>query len=750
MDNQISKPEIILDTKNDYYNLPLASFTFGRDGDKKLFQVSSKQDKEEPKIKKEEKENGKETEILYSIPMNIENRKNLSKPKVIYSTFINKIGSHNSFLSVILHSIYHMKKLRNYIINELSEIKEKDQKSKLLYYIRTILLKYPDNKKIDLTSLRNCLAELFQNRRKFLLDHPDDPCDCYFAIINSLHSFFMQFNSNEITDESCREKCFAHRFLWLDLLRVDECECKGTTKRLFSNFNYVFDIPMEQIFDLMKTTVIMQSEPSNVIKTKERHISQIPYAMNEFQGKLFSYYKVLFNQARINCPVNGTRCNINYTHKKLVLNNTPIYLVFSLQQQSRANGLFAYSVMDILRSFVLIPHRFDISQLFEVSQTNNKNGYSNPNIFDFYGCVMMRNSRVYTCVFKKHSTWLYFEDENIVYLSSWFDVIAYCLKVGDIPIMLYYQIENENNQIIELSQDDILLLERYGINADNISKSLQNKIRINEEVIPIQEKGKIRPVPINENNAKMNSIPIPIHNNANVIVNGNEYNGEYMCHNCYYKNKMDNKICLKCGANNSDIINDIFNNIRQSDIRTYQLPIGVTTPSSKISLGNSNSNNGNNKSNSKSSSYNNGSANKNQLMNPFKVEKKKIPMASLNEDDEQHARKYFDMPRQVIPKKKAPVIIRSPAASSPQNQNSIITNQNQNKQIASLVKNDNKVISTDNRPRTSKKPTTHLNHSNMNISPDTWICSNCNTTNKDYDMRCKSKNIQLILYRLYA
>ena len=29
-----------LDTKTDYYNLPLASFTFGRDGDKKLFQWS--------------------------------------------------------------------------------------------------------------------------------------------------------------------------------------------------------------------------------------------------------------------------------------------------------------------------------------------------------------------------------------------------------------------------------------------------------------------------------------------------------------------------------------------------------------------------------------------------------------------------------------------------------------------------------------------------------------------------------------
>ena len=32
-------------------------------------------------------------------------------------------------------------------------------------------------------------------------------------------------------------------------------------------------------------------------------------------------------------------------------------------------------------------------------------------------------------------------------------MIAYCLKTGDIPIMLYYQIENENNQIQQEEQE---------------------------------------------------------------------------------------------------------------------------------------------------------------------------------------------------------------------------------------------------------------------------------------------------------
>jgi hypothetical protein len=108
-----------------------------------------------------------------------------------FSSFINKIGAHNSFLSVIIHAFWNMKIFRNYLMNDLLDISEKDPKSKLLWYLRNILMKYPENKKIDITKLRNSLADLFQNRRKFLIDQPDDPVDCYFAIVNSIHSHFM-------------------------------------------------------------------------------------------------------------------------------------------------------------------------------------------------------------------------------------------------------------------------------------------------------------------------------------------------------------------------------------------------------------------------------------------------------------------------------------------------------------------------------------------------------------------------------
>jgi hypothetical protein len=62
----------------------------------------------------------------------------------------------------------------------------------------------------------------------------------------------MKFPLNEITDENCTEKCFSHKFIWLDLSRIDKCKCSGSAKRLFSNHNYITDIPMNKIFNLIQ------------------------------------------------------------------------------------------------------------------------------------------------------------------------------------------------------------------------------------------------------------------------------------------------------------------------------------------------------------------------------------------------------------------------------------------------------------------------------------------------------------------
>ena len=69
------------------------------------------------------------------------------------------------------------------------------------------LVKYSQNlnssnkKSIDIEQLRVCLSEMFISSGKFSLDNPDDPIDAYFAILNSLHSFYNVILSENVEKE---------------------------------------------------------------------------------------------------------------------------------------------------------------------------------------------------------------------------------------------------------------------------------------------------------------------------------------------------------------------------------------------------------------------------------------------------------------------------------------------------------------------------------------------------------------------
>jgi len=124
---------------------------------------------------------------------------------------------------------------------------------------------------IDITKLRSSLAELFHARRKFSIDKIDDPIDLYFAIVNSLHSYYAHAKLSDIVDTNCFSNCFAHNHLWLDLLKVEKCHCGAKSERCYSFRKFIFDIPMDAIIKMAKKTNVI--EMSKSIKLKSGKIS---------------------------------------------------------------------------------------------------------------------------------------------------------------------------------------------------------------------------------------------------------------------------------------------------------------------------------------------------------------------------------------------------------------------------------------------------------------------------------------------
>ena len=394
----------------------------------------------------------KNNPINYSqLTNNINNSNNIIFRPIFFDENINE---NNSYITVILHTIFNIRPLFNYILNISQNNPSPSQEYNILFCLKEIFQKVQKspNDKINIRKLKEALSSQFKNRRKFILNHPDDPVDLLFILLNSIHSFTIKSPINEISDEICNYKCFSHKYLWMDLTRIDECGCNGTSRRLFSNHNYITDIPMNQIFNYIKNS---------------------KYNISEINQKLFFCYKDILKNFTMNCPMNGTRCDINKTQHRLFLANSPSYFIFNLDY-NESSICFNNSTLliDILKCFILITKNFDINMIFE-ENSRNKNDYNMNKKYNLFGIVFISLTKIYSCAFfhrgiNNNSYFYYYKgNNNYVNFNSYYNLVLYSLKNGIIPLVLFYEEKNNNEINNKITQESNM--------ENNIGNELLNK-----------------------------------------------------------------------------------------------------------------------------------------------------------------------------------------------------------------------------------------------------------------------------------
>ena len=274
----------------------------------------------------------------------------------------------------------------------------------------------------------------------------------------------------------------------MDLTRIDECGCNGTSRRLFSNHNYITDIPMNQIFNYIN--INLQKNPK--------------FNISEINQKLFFCYKDIIKNFSMNCPMNGTRCEINKTQHRLFLANSPSYFIFNLDyNESSINFSNDTLLIDILKCFILISKNFDINMIFE-ENSRNKNEYNINKKYNLFGIVFISLTKIYSCAFfhrgiNNNSYFYYYKgNNNYVNFNSFYNLVLYSLKNGIIPLALFYEEKNNNemnkrtqessiesnNSNELLTKEQIMHLEKYCNNIDNLFNNINNnKIRTNENIL---------------------------------------------------------------------------------------------------------------------------------------------------------------------------------------------------------------------------------------------------------------------------
>jgi hypothetical protein len=362
----------------------------------------------------------------------------------------------------------------------------------------------------------------------------------------------------------CSSKCPSHRELWLDLCRVDECECKGNSKRFYSNHNFIFDLPLDKVFELSSNMNLI--EMSKSFKLKSGKISEVgsseTTSLVDLKGKLFLYFKLLVNYVKVECPAKGIRCEINKTYKSFFLSNSPSYLIFSLQKQTLINMNF--SVMEILKTFILIPKIFDLGTLFDHSSKQKI-------FYEFYGAILLKPGKTYTCFFKNKelNKWVHYDDEKISTYSSWFELLSSSLKNSESPILLFYQVQEKFTEEKDLSLEEIQLLEKHARNADNLSNIIINRFRSNEDVIKFES---FRGLQHFAKTSETSAITSKHNSNSRI-----DQLTEYSCIGCLSKNRIECPVCLKCNRNNEAQIEDLLKKRGMNYINIANFNLNINT-----------------------------------------------------------------------------------------------------------------------------------------------------------------------------
>ena len=567
-----------MDEEKDLYNLPIAAFTFGKNGQPLSYYSSNdiqnisknnaiiNKNKDE-QIKnnnnitiesKESKDSNKFSNddsfkrFSFKNIINRHNKKiNLNKNNIFHNNnfvFIDKEDNNSSYIKIILYALSYMPLFNDFIINEWNINVEENYNNnsnnnveQILLLIREILMKiekirnknkYRNNNTkinniINIEQLKENLCELFKSKNKFMKNSSDDPLDFLYIIFNFFHDLNPIISKKRICNE-----CFCHKNISIVLYKLYECECRAQSKPIININNYFLDIPIN---------IIINKFISNKLKD-----------MNQM---LFIYYQLLIQNVKIkgDCPIYGKNCQFNKVHKKYILKKSPSYLIFNLEIDFFKNKELFYSLNNILKTFVLIPHIFNINTLFNTKQNNGNTKY------ELIGILFLKISKIYSCIFKSkdNEIFYYYEDNNFTSFNNYYDIILFSIKNGNIPIALIYQkiINNIKFNInYELTEEKINKLEKYVKNTNNLNQNLKNKIRTRENIIADNYGINYS---INNNNNASYSENYTSSRYSNSIKSYNSFQkNEYLCNHCERINKIENVICFFCGFDNSNLINN--------------------------------------------------------------------------------------------------------------------------------------------------------------------------------------------------
>ena len=513
--------------------------------------------------------------------------KEAKKDPLISVPLANNIGEENSFFNAIIHMLYFTPEILEYLSENkqnfsgnydilLELYKILDKYDKLLDRNQFYLI--PEEERfIDIKNLRQKISELFKGEGLFQIGYSDEPSEILYFFLNAIHSFAIDLaspkyyilenhinnninndtiNDNEkdsITQEEeekkediCDPICLSHSLFDMHLLQQVEClNCKsvGNIKK-FPNKFFIFDINYKYI------------------SLNVKNINKFKYLTNVF----FRQAKKQFQITNEQCP---KKCSSQTVINRTYIMGAANYLIFNINwKEIRPN------LEDVCKCYFMLSRVLHNNELFDVIDKDLIADYT------LYGFISYWNGHYISFYNNKYKEWFFYEDMRTKKMTTWKEIVIFCIKNHYHPIMLFYKKADSKVAVFDtqIQEKDFIELMEYCKTVDeetldkntNISINYSSYLRPSLQPDKTKDKELIKIVEnlqkLEEKKKKKKKMKYldEAQDDSGMVPEGiNIFAGKWICHKCHNHNNLSSYQCSKCQEINVKVFEIIYNTKNQ-------------------------------------------------------------------------------------------------------------------------------------------------------------------------------------------
>lgn len=275
------------------------------------------------------------------------------------------------------------------------------------------------NKVIDISDIRKQLAQLYYSTGQFEIDYPGDSIEALLEILHIIHNETFSQQTTQLSNMKCTPLCPAHVHFSLQVEDSLVCQCREIRKDMWDFSAFAHHFYVASLFEGER------GDQKKLLEESDKQIEDlVQYSSVMFcESRLCDFMKDQWKSILNICIKDKNPCAFKQTSRCLTLLQSPAYYIIHLiWENSRP------SLINLLEVYSSIPYSLNINQIYTTTESK----------VYIINSMILYGTGHYITLIKKNAQWFKVDDESILQLGQWKDIITYILRSRFYPVGLFY------------------------------------------------------------------------------------------------------------------------------------------------------------------------------------------------------------------------------------------------------------------------------------------------------------------------